>query len=288
MVKRRRDPLAIVWKTKAKRIKVRHRYKKFTVVPQNYDFGANWTSILLPLIKTDVMQKAIMEGMARVLDQEGDPDYDITKPPARYCVSPIWSDLQLDYDNMAVAKWTADGKLSKKENRILHPPPYDEDFSGIDRHSPEYEALQSKTWDNIALKYRKANGTDIWQNQLESYVVFHECEAWNATFGIALARLAVPEEKWRVVRRPAHTTVMNQDNTRCFDILLWGCGHLRKHVLASSASEFDSLEHSMNAEEHDATFGGKEVRDMLNGNKLPTSIRHPMTLNALNLPTVNS
>ena len=57
--------------------------------------------------------------------------------------------------------------------------------------------------------------------ELETYYVSGACHTYNAVFGLALARMVEPDEIWKVRRGTTHTTVVNKDHTKVFDILYW-------------------------------------------------------------------
>ena len=59
------------------------------------------------------------------------------------------------------------------------------------------------------------------ENSYRTYCLFGGCFWWNSSFGLQLARLVMPNEIWRIRRSNIHLSVVNEDNTKCFDILYY-------------------------------------------------------------------
>ena len=91
------------------------------------------------------------------------------------------------------------------------------------------------SWDNI-------------KEDLETYYLSGSCHWANRTYGLALARLVEPTEKWRVLSGKQHTTIINKNNTKIFDLLYWGInGRLENHMFGDKIKK------------QDPTFGGKSA-----------------------------
>lgn len=85
---------------------------------------------------------------------------------------------------------------------------------------------------------------------LESYYLSGACHAYAPTFELTLARLVEPEETWRVQASNVHSTVINKDNTKVFDLLYWADHHrLNNHVFGDK----------INKKNIDLTLGGKDA-----------------------------
>ena len=54
---------------------------------------------------------------------------------------------------------------------------------------------------------------------MDSYCLIGGCHWWNPTFCLTLANIVMPNEKWIVINSDYHTTVVNSDCTKIFDIL---------------------------------------------------------------------
>lgn len=51
------------------------------------------------------------------------------------------------------------------------------------------------------------------------YFLFGGCDWYNPSFRITLARLFMPNIKWKIIKRYIHTTVVSEDETLVFCIL---------------------------------------------------------------------
>lgn len=82
--------------------------------------------------------------------------------------------------------------------------------------------------------------------KLETYYLSGGCHSWAPTFEIELAQLVEPEEEWYVISSNKHSTVINKNGTKAFDLLYW-CneGRLENYLFN------DPLE------KEDPTLGGK-------------------------------
>ena len=65
------------------------------------------------------------------------------------------------------------------------------------------------------------------RTNIAAYQCFSACFFWNTTFGITLARIVDPNERWRVLMSDWHATVVNHDRTKVFDILYYKKGGSR-------------------------------------------------------------
>ena len=87
-----------------------------------------------------------------------------------------------------------------------------EDYWGNDKHN-EYE------------QYRQTVLEPYVNKQLEqhyiSYALYSGCHFWNPTFGLTLAKLVCPTEEWELLISELHTTIVNTDRTKCFDVLFY-------------------------------------------------------------------
>lgn len=49
--------------------------------------------------------------------------------------------------------------------------------------------------------------------------MFGACHWWNPTFGLTLAKIIYPNEKWIIKSSDYHTTIVNKSENLVFDIL---------------------------------------------------------------------
>lgn len=195
--------------------------------PVNYDFGKEWARVLRPLVKHPSVQAAIEQGVTQLIDAGEswhDAKYAPDKPPATYVRIHSYDQLLCEMDNLLLARLRAEDKLPEALLQLV-----EEDEGEYDNdRSDRLCAMQQRALDEHK-RYEP-------MEQLEAYVPFSACHWWNPTFGLALARLAVPGETWRVRKGTKHTTVINADGTRVFDILFWALdGRLERHALAPAA-----------------------------------------------------
>jgi len=57
------------------------------------------------------------------------------------------------------------------------------------------------------------------KTHMDAYRPFGNCHWLNPTFGLTLANIVMPNETWSVRSSSYHTTIVNDNNTKIFDIL---------------------------------------------------------------------
>jgi len=182
----------------------------------NFDFKKNW-DIVLPLLSTPKMKKAIKRGIQRFIKsgQCHIKEYDSSLLPYEY--GRLSDEISIIEEEIAE-------RLIK--TGYLKPCPDPDDPE--DPHSPESEEK--------AEKYFKERSEFIdpfihinMKNSLRGYQMFSACHWWNPTFGLTLARIVYPNENWRIMsgyktnqdneNDGGHTTIINDKGTMTFDIL---------------------------------------------------------------------
>lgn len=215
----------------------------------NYDFGKNWRSKIVPLLSNPKIKMAIKKGVNSFLRcHKISGKYEEHKMPAYYSTSDGYAELMLRKQEKFFAdlkqkgKWhcdlrSTDVELLKQDGVILE----EEDSEDEDE---DFWILQAQVEGMIFEHYHR----QLKREDLESYVFMHSCHWWAPTFELTLAKLVEPKEKWRVIQSDKHSTVVNKDNTRVFDILYWAIdGRLNSYVLGEVILEIDP------------TLGGKKA-----------------------------
>ena len=194
--------------------------------PINYDFGNNWNKKIVPHLNNPKIKAAIKEGINDYLDQ-----FPLCKKRYKPNTAPA------DYSSRDAYMTTLDEKWERmfwalRENNMVPKnilniekkiAEYDSDNDdGIDIDDLGYEHMVAEfkfrdeyfTWDHI-------------KDDLETYHLCGGCHWYNPTFGLELAKLVEPKEKWRVRMGTNHTTVINKAGTKVFDLLYWGANDER-------------------------------------------------------------
>ena len=83
---------------------------------------------------------------------------------------------------------------------------------------------------------------------MESYLLFGGCHWWAPTFELTLARFVEPNETWSILRSTKHTTVVNKNKTKVFDLLYWSLDDRLENYLFKHPTP-----------KKDKTMGGKEA-----------------------------
>ncbi len=186
--------------------------------PVNYDFGKNWKTQIVPHLSNLRLKRAIKRGIDRFC---GEGTYKRRTAPAEHSAYDTYCTLCDRLDEIELDRLEDIGKLPRKYNR-------------------QKILKRFHSWNNI-------------KNNLETYVVWHRCHSWAPTFQLTLAQLVEPEEQWKIRTGDDHTTVINEAETKVFDILYWSCDYIYNYLFG------DSLEEEV---KNDTTLGGyKAYRD---------------------------
>lgn len=232
--------------------------------PINYDFGANWKKKIVPHLDTLDLRMSIREGIRDYLDQfpKSFDRYCPQTVPASYSSRDLYARL-MDKKRRLLLKELRDAEELPKEFLDM------EEF--VQELLDDGEENHEMFWYLEDMKGELLAPYFYWPKlryNLESYFVSGACHSWNSTFGVTLARLVCPKEKWSILRGHLHTTVINEDHTKVFDILYWGAfeNRLERHVFGDDFTSLDSDDESddekpkkFNLDKRDPTLGGKEA-----------------------------
>ena len=166
----------------------------------NFDFGKHWVERIVPLLSTRRIKTCVTQAINTYLKCVApEQKYDKKHAPAYYTSWGFYVDRASEYENKMIAKLVRAGQFRKKAKGE------DED---------DYYELY--------LKDRVKPYTDHFdRTNIAAYQCMGACFYWNTTFGLLLASLVEPTEKWRILKSAWHATVVNEDMTKVFDILYW-------------------------------------------------------------------
>lgn len=173
----------------------------------NYNFKENWYDIVLPLLQHPSIKKNIKKGITNFIKDCNSyyKEYDSKICPAQYSSNDSWITYIEDFEEQLTTKLIETGFLNQS--------PIFADDIDMDE-CPEYLEYE-KYKENILEPFIKHHQ----KTALRAYQIFGACHWWNPTFGLALAKLIYPNEKWTVKIGYYHTTVINNSKTLVFDIL---------------------------------------------------------------------
>jgi len=180
----------------------------------NYDFKTNWNDVILPLLSLPKVKKSIKKGIISYINDGNcyeDIIYNPNKCPAFYERGDGWGVYIDDYEEKLTEKLLETGFLKKDENE-----PLTNDNGEFDDYleSDNYIIYENYKQELIKpfIKYHE-------KTSLRAYQMFGACHWWKPTFGLTLAKIIYPNEKWVVKRGEYHTTIVNKNATLVFDIL---------------------------------------------------------------------
>jgi len=210
--------------------------------PTNYDFSKHWRTRIVPLLEHPTILKSIRQGVNKYLRQFPTcrERYKKNTPPASYSSRDYYACRLMDRKReLLLARLKQEGKLPpaylKLERKIEKDEDDDQELFGRQLRMQERILKPYTDWN--AIKY-----------DLESYYLCGGCHALNPTLGLTLARLVEPTETWRVLSSNEHTTVINSDNSRVFDLIYWVLdGRIENHMFGDELCVVDP------------TLGGKQA-----------------------------
>lgn len=207
--------------------------------PVNYDFGTNWDTKIKPFLDHPKIKRAIRKGVNDYLSMfPTNERYKENTVPAYYSSKDGHMTL-MDRKSEELFDVLRKLNLLPKKLLKLEKLMYTCDEDDADNYGDKYFEMRMKfmnkffTWDMV--KY-----------DLETYYLSGSCHWYAPTFELELARLVEPNEKWRIRTGEDHTTVINENNTKVFDLLYWASDErLENYVFG------DEIENP------DPTLGGK-------------------------------
>jgi len=198
-------------------------------MPNNYNFKENWYEVIVPLLNIPKVKNAIKKGILGYMNNEINPDVDFksyqniydylnnihgncnlnkNSSPSDY--SSRSSDREMDWENELI-------DTLERHNMIKHFPwdNYDDEKKSKTNPELEYEEYREDYLNPILEPFIN----NYKKTHMDSYCLWGGCHWWNPTFCLTLAKIVMPNEKWRPKSSEYHTTIVNSDNTKIFDIL---------------------------------------------------------------------
>lgn len=184
----------------------------------NYNFHANWKDTIVPLLqRADVRDSMEFGVKAFLINQGKDPDQANGIKEGKY--------LPCDFMNSAcMYEFDLCNEILKTMDIEV---PNDMD-------SDEEEAFRDAIWDNEVVPRAREH----MKTAIEAYQMWGACHWWNPSFGLTLAKIILPNEKWVIQKGRDHTTVTNEGRTLVFDIL-------RAYVHSETLGGKNALEDSL-------------------------------------------
>lgn len=206
------------------------------IYPTNYDFGANWKSKIVPHLDDPRIQKSLQIGIDHYLSGfPSNEKYKENTCPANYSSNDCYAMLMDKKGEIYLDSLAKEGKLPKEYINLKTK--LDNEDDDLDLLFEMEEEIKSPLYEWQNIKY-----------DLESYYLSGSCYSYAPTFELTLARIVEPEEKWLVRTSDKHSTVINDKNTKVFDLLYWACyGDINEYMFGNKV------------ETPDDTLGGKDA-----------------------------
>jgi len=184
-------------------------------MPTNYNFKENWYDVIVPLLNTPKVKNAIKKGILGYMNNERCEctpklrsfKWEKNSSPADYGSI---SDKEEEWENDLIDKL-------EETNMIKHFPwdNYVDKKKANTNPDLEYAEYREDYLDPILEPYIN----NYKKTHMDSYTLIGGCHWWNPTFCLTLAKIVMPNEKWHPKTSEYHTTIVNSDNTKIFDIL---------------------------------------------------------------------
>ena len=189
---------------------------------ENYDFKKNWNDIV-PLLELPQVKSAITRGINSYLnnDDTRTDKYDKKHFPLYYARGDticyiLGDNFDMDFTEELQIKGILKLDINEpNENDFTSCKYYDiamEEYFENGNYDKYHEYCQKiiEPYYNYKMKHN-----------YQSYCLYSGCHWWNNTFGLTIAKLIMPNENWKIVKNDLHTTVVNKEDTKVFDILLY-------------------------------------------------------------------
>jgi len=206
--------------------------------PINYDFGKNWKTKIKPHLDNPKVKKAIRKGINSYLKIfPTNRKYKSNTIPATYSSRDGYVEILCRKEDELLKELREAELLPKKFLRLEKKMKDNED----DDYDSEYMEMREEilepyfTWEKI-------------KHDLEYYAILGSYHWTAPTFGLTLAQLVEPEENWYVRSNDKHTTIINEDETKIFDLLYWcSDNRLNNHVFGDPITKKDRTRGGKNA-----------------------------------------
>lgn len=245
------------------------------IYPINYDFTKNWDTKIRPYLNHPTIRIALRKGIKKLI-ANGECHHHITKydenivpaecPPTD--AYRVMTDRQQDLlinkllkskslpEKYDITKWSICPPISCYNNiptikdNMLKDSSLIKKFIKLAKKPIKEKNNASELLDiegNIITEYYSMKNVKY---NIESYIVFHCFHTWVPVFMLELAKLIEPGEEWKCRSSKTHTTIINKNHTKTFDIYCWAYERLENYLYGDPLPQ-DVLD--------DKTLGGKEA-----------------------------
>ena len=209
-------------------------------MPQNFDFGTQWATVVSHLLTTEA-DNIIATTFTYWASGRGiNHEYDPSQPPSQELSSTDHSlriqDLIQEHFKHLLSRESVEEieRLHEEKNAL--------DSDAEDFETEDYNDALAEAYEESRDEITERAGYN-WpkhKDKLAFYVPVGSCHAWNAIFGLWLARKVFPDKQWLVLRSDKHTTVYCPAIDQVFDILYWALERrLDDHICGAAYSSSD-------------------------------------------------
>ena len=200
-------------------------------MPTNYNFKENWYEVIVPLLNTPKVKTAIKKGILGYMNNSLNSKvklksykniYDYldnihgkyylnkNSSPADY--SSCCSEHEMDWENELID--------TLEKTHMIEPFDCDDcDDCEDNQQQTNAELAYEKYREDYLNPILKPYVNNYKKTHMDSYCLIGGCHWWNPTFCLTLAKIIMPKESWKIKSSEYHTTVVNSDDTKIFDIL---------------------------------------------------------------------
>lgn len=188
--------------------------------PVNYDFGKNWKTEIVPLLETPEVLKAIRKGVNDYLKRTGGTKkYVKNTPPARYSSGDGYATFMDKKMENLIYQLRQENNLPKAFNKVENE--LSIFYKSNNTNGDEMERLNDIYFNEYNKLYRKYFCWKNIKHTMEPYVFYGACHWWAPTFCLTLANLVEPDQEWQIRKGEKHTTIINKNKTKVFDLVYW-------------------------------------------------------------------
>ena len=191
----------------------------------NFNFKRDWEQICMPVIRTNRIYGAMKQGIKRYMDvrisELGEEVLDafdlehIAKPfkrndyPLRHARGDSICDEEEKIEDRVITFLKEKGILKDDVNEP------DSDSAWEDYQDTSLKAQYDKYKQTVIEPYLDVER----MRNYKYFCLYGGCHWYNPTFGITLAKMVMPDIKWKIISGEFHTTVVSHDEKLVFDIL---------------------------------------------------------------------
>ena len=188
----------------------------------NYNFKENWYDIIVPLLNTKKVKNAIKKGILGYMNSSLHTNVKFKSYQSIYdYLNNIHGKYYLnknsspsDYSSCITEhemEWESHLLEKLEKSGVIKPFEFNQDNEDEQEKYESYREYLDPILKPYVNNYKKTH--------MDSYCLWGGCHWWNITFCLTLAKIVLPNEKWEIRSSEYHTTVVNEDETKIFDIL---------------------------------------------------------------------